>query len=203
MAREKGSKNRTTLVKELHGLGRTESFDGWDYASLRNELERAHKVVVPVPAPVVVEPADLTIIDVERATAILQETRARCVQMAVYYAPDAENPQELVPERVQEFLRHRIYTARDESDARQVQRQALEKMHIHLLALWGRKAIAGPNTAQNLAKRAKKTMDYADKMAKDYQKGDRKVTPERIEAQRAKARAIALTPVVARPPAFF
>jgi hypothetical protein len=189
MGRHKGSKNRTTLLRELADLGVTEGLDKLDHDALQERLEAAQRVAPPPPP----EPVERTVVDAEVAKKLIAETRGKLKAMAEYYAVDEDEDEvrtgemALIPERIQEHLR-KVFFAKDLAEAQVMCRRALEREHIHLMKLWGDGRISGPATADNIDSRAKKAESLAKWM-------DKQGKPEAAQKYRDRALLIRATPV--------
>ena len=111
------------------------------------------------------EPPERGIIDPEQARAIIEDTRRRFDIMVDYYTTDEDvgmtGEDSFIPERIQEYLRLKAFMAGSVEEAHEVARRALSKLHIHLLALWANKRVSGPNTTENIQKRADKAEKWA------------------------------------------
>lgn len=190
MARRKGSKNRTTLERELAKAGVKEDLSKLSYEELSAKAVPQPTVVAAAVQPE--KPVERPIIDPEEAKAIIDDTRRRFVILAKYYSTEDDVPppgeSNVIPERIQEFLRSKVFFASSPEDARKVAHQAIEKLHTHLLLLWGNKRISGPCTASNIEARARK----AEKWAVRLEKLGR---TEEAAKQRAKVAAIRATPL--------
>jgi hypothetical protein len=112
--------------------------------------------------------------------------------MVRYYDPEETtktvDKSTLIPERVQEYLRSKVFFASTVEEAQGVARRSLDMLHTSLLVAWGKKRIAGPLTSSNIAKRANKM----DAWAAHLEKVGRK---EEAVQQRAKALAVRNLPV--------
>lgn len=187
MARRKGSKNRSTLERELAAVGVKEDLSKLGY----EELAAKATAEVPVVPPKPPEPVEKSIIDPERARAIIEATRKRFGIMVDYYTSDEDagltGEESFIPERIQEFLRLKVFMAASVDEAHDFARKALDKLHSHLLLLWSNKRISGPNTARNLAQRVAKMEKWANRLEGLGKK-------EEAERQRARARDMRLTP---------
>lgn len=186
MARRKGSKNRTTLERELAAAGVAGDLSKLSYDELAS---KAVATVAPEPPKAAVpEPTEQTIIDPADARAVIEDTRRRFAIMVDYYtiAEDVSAPSEtsFIPERIQEFLRSRVFMAPSVEAARAVGREALNKLHTHMLSLWANGRISGPSTIQNVAKRAAKAEKWAVRLEKLGRVEDAKRQREKVEAIR-------------------
>lgn len=165
MARRKGSKNRSTLERELREQGEKAELEKLSY----EELSARAVAVVPPPSLPVKEPVEKTIIDPAVARVIVEDTRRRFGIMVDYYTSEddvsATGEGEFIPERIQEYLRSKVYFSSTPEEARGYAKKALDKLHTHLLVLWADKRIAGPDTATNIEKRAKKAQKWAERLA--------------------------------------
>lgn len=182
MARRKGSKNRTTLERELREAG-----IAIEPATLTYEQLAAKAGSLPKPAEPPPEPVEQNIVAPEEARAIIDDTRRRFAKMVDYYTKDGDVPPagdaSFIPERIQEYLRGKVFMAANVDEAREHARKALDKLHSHLLMLWSRKRVTGPDTPLTIKKRA----DKAQKWAKRLQKLGR---IDEARAQLAKVEAI-------------
>jgi hypothetical protein len=188
MARRKGSKNRTTLERELSEAGVKGDLSQVPYEELVSKAEAAPKPPAPPP---VREAPERSIIDPTEAQAIIDDTRRRFNAMVDYYTSDEDvgltGEESFIPERIQEFLRLKVFMASSVEEARQVARKALSKLHIHLLVLWTSKRITGPSTAENIQKRAAKAEKWAARLDKLGRHDEARRQRERVEAIRATA----------------
>lgn len=194
MARRKGSKNRTTLERELAEAGVKEDLAKLSYDELTAKVDTIPRPATPSASP---EPAEQTIVAPEFAKTIIDDTRRRFQLMVDYYAKEGDTPpagdRTFVPERIQDYLRGKVFMAASVEEARDASRRALDKLHVHLLGLWRHKRVSGPDTPQNIQKRAKR----AEKWAKRLDKLGRH---EEAKIQREKVAAILATPLAGGTP---
>lgn len=190
MARRKGSRNRATLERELRESGAQGDLSKLSYDEL---AAQAGATPQPPPSTPEMEPPERSIIDPEEARAIIEDTRRRFDIMVDYYTTDEDvgmtGEDSFIPERIQEYLRLKTFMAGSVEEAHEVARRALSKLHIHLLALWANKRVSGPNTTENIQKRA----DKAEKWAVRLENLGR---VDEARQQRAKADAIRRTVAV-------
>ena len=188
MARRKGSKNRSTLERELKEAGAQGDLSRLSYDEL---TAQAKAIPRPTPSPEAEEPVEKAIIDPEQARAILEDTRRRFGIMVDYYTTDEDvgltGEGSFIPERIQEFLRLGVFMADSITAAREVARKALAKLQIHLLVLWSNKRISGPCTAENIQKRADKAEKWALRLEKLGRLEDAKRQREKVQAIRRTA----------------
>lgn len=184
MARRKGSKNRTTLERELREAGVIVT-PTMTYSQLAEQAGALPKPTAPLPAP-----AEQSIVAPEEARAIIDDTRRRFARMVDYYTKEDDTPPAgdatFIPERIQEYLRGKVFMAATVDEAREHARRALDKLHSHLLMLWGRKRVTGPDTPSTIKKRAQKAEKWATRLEKLGK-------VEEARAQRAKVAAIRAT----------
>jgi hypothetical protein len=177
MARTKGSKNRTTLIRELAQAGVQVDVDKMSYEELSQRSKQTAPIVEHVEALV-----ERPVIDIKEARTIIDDTRRRFDIMVRYYSCD--NTETLVPERIQEFLRSKVYLADTCEQANESARKALEKLHAHLLTLWAHKQITGPNDARNIGDRIRKMEKWVTRLEKLGRKDDALKQRARIEELR-------------------
>ena len=166
MARRKGSKNRTTLERELKEAG-VKVDPQLSYEELAAKAAAAPRAAEPAR---VREAPERSIIDPVEAQTIIDDTRRRFGVMVDYYTDDEDagltGEEAFIPERIQEFLRLKVFMASSAEEAHEVSRKALSKLHIHLLVLWSSKRITGPSTTENIQKRAAKAEKWAARLEK-------------------------------------
>jgi hypothetical protein len=140
--------------------------------AVRNGDQDSGEVVKSAPLP-----------PVEQHTPVLDDMKASWGQivvllkdMSAYYGYDGDIPE------------HVLLALGNESGLPEalLQKKVLQKMHIHLLAKWGRGEIPGPLTSDNLEARAKRAEEAAKNMDKMKQ-------PKAAEKQRQKAAALRAT----------
>lgn len=190
MSRAKGSKNRSTLVRELKARGAAEQ----DLATVpHTELEQrlVQAVAAEPPPPVVVE---RTVVDPELAKGIIAEAREKFDEMVDYYAPgkvDARGRPFEIPERVHEHLR-RAFMAPDSEAVRHIAKRAIDKLFLHLMYEWGQNHITGPRTAENIKRRAADADSWAERLEGEgrYEESDR----QRARAVAIRSEAVLTTP---------
>jgi hypothetical protein len=191
MARRRGARNRSTLERELLEGGEKGDLSGLSYEELTKRIEAGPKPV-EVPLAPLPEPTERTIIEPDQARAIIEDTRRRFGVMCRYYDPEettkTADASSLVPERVQEYLRAKVFFASTLEEAQGHVKRSLDMLHTSLLVAWGKKRISGPSTPANIAKRADKMLAWAVRLEKLGRKDE-------AVQQRAKAAAIRLTPV--------
>jgi hypothetical protein len=189
MARRKGSRNRSSLELELVQLGDTSNLSALSYEQLTRRWEAwtAPKPEVAAVPPPPKEAVEKTIIGVGEAEQIIKDTRRRFDIMARYFDPEETTKlidrASLIPERIQESLRSKIFFASDLEAAKAIAKSALDKLFIHMLKLQGSKKVSGPNTPTNIRIRA----DKMEKWAKKLEERGRK---EEAAQQHAKAEAV-------------
>ncbi len=185
MARRKGSKNRTTLERELKESGAQGDLSKLSYDELATQ---AGAMPQPPPSIPEMEPPERSIIDPEQARVIIEDTRRRFDLMVDYYTTDEDvgmtGEDSFIPERIQEYLRLKAFMAGSVEEAREVARRALSKLHIHLLALWANKRISGPSTTENIQKRADKAEKWAVRLENLGRLDDARQQREKAEAIR-------------------
>lgn len=183
MSRRKGSKNRTTLEKELAKAG-CQDPSKLSYKELSSKVVEV-KIPEPTPPRIFVEK---TIIDPVQAKTIVDDTRQKFNLMVEYYtsADDVGMPGEgaFVPERVHEYLRSKVFFASTIEEARSYAKKSLDKLRIHLLVLWSSKRISGPNDDRNVENRARKADKWADRLEKLGKDEDAKKQRERAQTIR-------------------
>jgi len=186
MARKKGAKNRSTLLKELLAAGYDGDGEGLTNDQLRAKLEAlTTKVEAPPPPIPIPEPVAKTIILPEEAKMIVEDTRRRLRIMVEYYNAGVE----IIPERIQEYLRSRVFFASTTEEAKFHAARTIEKMLTHLMVLTKNKSIMGPNTAANIGEKIRKMESWATKLEKDGK-------VEELAKQRAKVAAMRSIPLV-------
>jgi hypothetical protein len=186
MSRPKGSKNKSTIQKEILAANPQAKVENLDYKDL---VKVKSQVCVEVPK-VELPPVDpvLSVINTELAQSIIDETRRAFDELIETYSPgglDKRGNKVEVPERVQDTLR-KVYRASNKEAADVIRARARELMFYHLLQLWAQKKIYGPNTVRNIETRAKSAESWADRLEKEGKY-------EAAEVQRQKAIAIRAT----------
>jgi hypothetical protein len=179
------------MERELAASGSKEDLSKLSYDELTARTTTPPK---PEPTPVAKKVVERTIINPEEAKVIIEDTRRRFGIMIRYYDPEettkTADSNSLIPERVQEFLRSRVFFASSAEEAQVVAKSALDKLHMHILRLWGSKKIAGPNTPTNIRVRA----DKMEKWAKKLEERGRKEEAAQQHAKAEAVRRIAPTP---------
>ena len=121
--------------------------------------------VQPKAPDVVVAPKERTIINPEDAKRIIVDTRRRLRLMVEYYTTETDVglPGEgaFIPERINEYLRSKIFFAKSTTEALMFAQRAVDKLHTHLMALWADKRIFGPNTQENVDSKVRKILLWA------------------------------------------
>jgi hypothetical protein len=189
MSRRKGSKNRSTLERELTAANISIDTKHLSYSQLAAQLATQVAPVVTEKKQPVQEPVERSIIDPEQAKAIIEDTRRRFGIMVGYYASGDDgqvSAADLIPERIQEFLRSNVYLADSVETARTISLKALDKLETHLLTLWGKK-INGPRSSRNIQSRANKAKKWAIRLEKLGK-------PVEANKQRERASAILAVP---------
>lgn len=142
MSRRKGSKNRSTLVKELVERGADEAdLAGLSYEDLEGRAEHA-LAERPPPPPV----QHRLLIDPDEASAIYLAAGLKLGEMARYFAPggkDVRGHTVLLPHHLLSRLRG-VYTARNTDAAYGIAKVTLDRAYLWLLWQQRRGEVAGP-----------------------------------------------------------